>query len=119
MEHSSGQESRGNMKVAERATPVAAVLAALSALACCLPFGFVGALGLAGFALWAAKFRLLFSGLAFLLLIVGFVQNYRGRKSCRTSKASLVTFWVAVVIVLIIFLFPQMIASLLSGWKYE
>ena len=32
------------MKVAERATPVAAVIAALSTLACCLPFAFLGAL---------------------------------------------------------------------------
>src|SRR6266571_4624196 len=36
------------MKVAERATPVAAVLAALSTMACCLPCGFLGAVGLAG-----------------------------------------------------------------------
>ena len=31
------------MKAVERAAPAAAILAALSALACCLPFGLVGA----------------------------------------------------------------------------
>jgi hypothetical protein len=36
------------MRVAERATPVAAVIAVLSTLSCCLPLTFLGALGLAG-----------------------------------------------------------------------
>lgn len=36
------------MRVAERTTPIAALIAALSTLACCLPFTFLGALGLAG-----------------------------------------------------------------------
>jgi hypothetical protein len=36
------------MRVAERVTSVAAVVAALSTLACCLPFAFLGALGLTG-----------------------------------------------------------------------
>jgi hypothetical protein len=40
------------MRVAERTTPVAAVIAALSTLACCLPFGFLGALGFAGASVW-------------------------------------------------------------------
>src|SRR5260370_24369299 len=104
------------MRVTEKATPVAAVLAALSVLACCMPLGFLGALGLAGFSLWAAKYRLLFTGLAFLLLIVGFVQVYRGRQACRTrSSASLITFWVAAAFVLLIFLFPQLLPSLFAG----
>jgi hypothetical protein len=107
------------MKVAERATPAAAVVAALSALACCMPLGFLGALGLAGFGLWAAKYKLLFTGLAFGLLVLGFVQVYRGRQSCRTrSTASVITFWIAVALVLLIFLFPQLIASVLAGWNY-
>ncbi len=108
------------MRVTEKATPVAAVLAALSALVCCMPLGFLGALGLAGFSLWAAKYRLLLTGLAFLLLIVGFVQVYRGRQACRTrSRASLITFWAAVALVLLIFLFPQLVASVFAGWSYE
>ena len=107
------------MRVTEKATPVAAVLAALSALVCCMPLGFLGALGLAGFSLWAAKYRLLLTGLAFLLLIVGFVQVYRGRQACRTrSRASLIT-WAAVALVLLIFLFPQLVASVFAGWSYE
>ena len=104
------------MKVAERATPVAAVIAALSTLACCLPFGFLGAVGLAGLSVWAQTFRGWFLAIAILLLIVGFLQLYRQRHRCkRRSRASIVLFWVAAAIVAMILLFPQVIASLLAG----
>ena len=104
------------MRVAERATPLAAVIAALSTLACCLPFGFLGAIGLAGASvrLQAARPWLLVSAVA--LLAVGFVQLYRGRNECRKrSPISIALFWAAVAIVLLIFLFPQVIASLVAG----
>ena len=104
------------MKVAERATPVAAVLAALSTMACCLPFGFLGAVGLAGASvrLQAARPWLLVVALG--LLAVGFVQVYRRRDQCRKrSPFSIALFWVAAAIVLLIILFPQAIASLVAG----
>ena len=104
------------MRVAERATPVAAVVAALSTLACCLPLGLLGAIGLAGLSVWAQSFRSWFLGLAITLLVVGFVQLYRGRKQCRKrSPLSTAMLWVATAIVLLVILFPQMIASLLAG----
>lgn len=104
------------MKLADKATPVAAVVAALSSLACCLPFGLLGAVGLAGLAMWAAKYRAWFVVFAFVLLIIGAVQIYRGKKTCKTrSKWSVVTFWIAVALVLLIFVFPQVIASVLAG----
>jgi uncharacterized membrane protein YidH (DUF202 family) len=104
------------MKLAERATPVAAAIAALSTLGCCLPFGFLGALGLAGISvrLQTAGSWLLIG--AFALLVVGFVQLYRGRNQCRKrSTLSLVLFWVAVAVVLLTVLFPQVIATLFAG----
>ena len=104
------------MRVAERATPVAAVIAALSTLACCLPLGFLGAMGLASLSVWAQSFRNWFIGGAVVLLVVGFVQLYRGRNKCRKpSPVSIALFWVAVAIVLLIVLFPQVIASLVAG----
>jgi cytochrome bd-type quinol oxidase subunit 2 len=104
------------MRVAERATPVAAVLAALSTLACCLPFGFLGAFGLASVSVWAQSFRSWFIGGAAILLVVGFVQLYRGRNQCtKRSRVSVVLFWVAAAIVILIALFPQVVASLLAG----
>jgi hypothetical protein len=71
------------MRVAERATPVAAVIAAFSTLACCLPLGFLGAVGLAGLTIWAQSLRGWFLGLAIALLVVGFVELYRGRNQCK------------------------------------
>ena len=104
------------MRVAERATPVAAVIAALSTLACCLPFGFLGAVGLAGLSIWAQSYRNWFLAIAAVLLVVGFVQLYRGRNQCKKrSVFSVVLFWVAAMIVLVIVLFPQLIANLVAG----
>ena len=104
------------MKVAERATPIAAVIAALSTLACCLPLGFFGAAGLAGLGIWAQTFRGWFLAIAGVLLVIGFVQLYRGRAQCRKrSPFSIALFWVAAAMVLLIVLFPQVIASLIAG----
>ena len=104
------------MRGAERATPVAAVIAALSTLACCLPFGFLGAVGLAGPSVWAQSFRSWFLDLAIVLLIIGFVQLYRGRNHCqKPTMLSIALFWGAVVIVLFVILFPQLIANIIAG----
>lgn len=104
------------MRVAERAAPVAAVMAALSTLACCLPLGFLGAVGLAGLSVWARAYAGWFLALAAVLLVLGFAQLYLGRSQCRKrSTVSIVLFWVAAVIVVLIILFPQVIASLVAG----
>ena len=103
------------MTVAQKATPLAAVVAALSSLVCCMPLGLLGAVGLSGFALWAGRYRLWFVILALLLLIAGGFQLYRRRKSCRArSKGSVIIFWVAAAFVFLIFLFPQVIAIVLA-----
>ena len=104
------------MKFAERATPVAAVVAALSTLACCLPLGFLGAVGLAGSSVWSQPLRPWLLGGTAVLMGIGFVQLYRGRKQCTNrSPVSVALFWGAAVIVLFIILFPQLIASLIAG----
>jgi hypothetical protein len=104
------------MRVMERTAPIAAIVAALSTLACCLPLGFLGAAGLAGLSTWAGSYRGWFLGLAAVLLAMGFVQLYRGRNQCRKRSAvSVALFWASVMIVLLIILFPQVIASLLAG----
>lgn len=103
------------MKVIERTTPLAAVAAALTTLACCLPLSFLGA-GLAGALAWTGSYRAWFLALAVILLIAGFVQIYRGRNQCRKrSRLSVILFWAAVVFVVAIVFFPQVIASLLAG----
>ena len=104
------------MRVAERATPIAAVIAALSTLACCLPLGFLGAMGLAGISVWGRAARPWLLGGALALLVLGFVHLYRGRNQCRKrSPINIALFWLAAAIVLLVILFPQLIASLLAG----
>ena len=105
----------GYMNFSEKSAPTAAILAALSTLACCIPLGFLGAVGLAGISVWAQRYRswLLVASIAFLC--IGSVQLYF-RKSCaKRSTASLVVFWAAVVVVILVILFPQFLASLIAG----
>lgn len=104
------------MRVAERATPVAAMLAALSTLACCLPFTFLGALGLAGASVRLQSLRSWLLVTATILLGIGFIQLYVRRGQCqKRSTLSIVLFWGAALIVLLVILFPQVIASLIAG----
>ena len=104
------------MRVAERATPVAAAVAALSTLACCLPFTFLGALGLAGVSVRLQSARPWLLVIAAVLLGVGFIQLYVRRNQCKKrSPISIALFWCSVVVVLLVLLFPQVIASLLAG----
>ena len=103
------------MKIAEKGAPAAAIVAALSTLACCLPLGFLGAVGLAGLSLWARQYSRWLLIASIVLLIVGATQLYF-RKSCgKRSKTSLVLFWTAVVVVVLMILFPQVLASLIAG----
>jgi hypothetical protein len=105
------------VKAVERGAPAAAILAALSALACCLPFGIVGALGLAGVSFWIARLRPWLLGAAVLLLVLGFWQIYRRGNQCnvRRSRVSVALFWMAAVVVLLVTVFPQLIANWLAG----
>ena len=104
------------MRLAERATPVGAVIAALSTLACCLPFAFLGAMGLAGATVRLQLARPWLLAGAGILLVVGFVQLYVRRNQCqRRSPLSIALFWGGTVIVLLVILFPQLIASLIAG----
>ena len=53
---------------------------------------------------------------AALLLGVGFIQLYVRRNQCqKRSPLSIAPFWGAAVIVLLVILFPQVIASLIAG----
>jgi hypothetical protein len=104
------------MKGLEKGVPVAAVVAALSTLACCVPLGFLGAVGLASMSVWVQPLRPWLLGASVALLCLGFVQLYFRKSVCvRRSKLSLVLFWVAVAVVVLVILFPQVIASVVAG----
>jgi hypothetical protein len=104
------------MRVAERATPVVAVIAVLSTLSCCLPLTFLGALGLAGAGVRLPSLRPWSLVSAAILLGIGFFQLYLRRNQCqKRSPLSIALFWGAAVIVLLVIFFPQVIASLIAG----
>ena len=90
-----------SMKVSEKTAPAAAIVAALSTLACCVPLGFLGAVGLAGVSVWAQQYRLLLVVASLGFMWVGAAQLYF-RKSCvKRSTTSLMLFWTAVVLVVL------------------
>jgi hypothetical protein len=92
-----------------------AVVASLLTLGCCLPLPFLGAAGVAGASVFLAGARPWLLGLSIILLGLGFFQVYRGMR-CRTrqSKAAIVCLGLATVLVVLLFLFPQVIASVLA-----
>jgi len=104
------------MKVLEKGSPAAAVVAALSTLACCVPVGFLGAVGLASMSVWVQPLRPWLLGASVALLCLGFVQLYFRQAACvRRSTVSVVLFWIAVGVVVVVVLFPQVIASVIAG----
>jgi len=104
------------MKVLEKGAPAAAVVAALSTLACCVPLGFLGAVGLASMSVWVQPLRPWLLAASVALLCLGFVQLYFRKSVCvRRSTVSLVLFWLAVAVVVLVILFPQVIASVIAG----
>jgi len=53
---------------------------------------------------------------AVILLGIGFIQLYVRRNQCqKPSPLSIALFWGAALIVLLVIVFPQVIASLLAG----
>jgi len=104
------------VRVMERATPVAAVLAAFSSVACCLPFALIGAAGFLGIGARLQVLRPWLLAASGVLLVVGFFQLYLRRNHCqRRSRVSVAVFWIAMAIVLLLILFPQIVASILAG----
>lgn len=97
------------------AAPVAAILSAVATIGCCLPLGFLGALGAAGAGVLFTSLRPWLLGLSVILLGVGFFQYFRAtRCGVKQSALGVVLLWVATVVVLALALFPQPIAAFLA-----
>jgi hypothetical protein len=103
------------MKVLEKGAPAAAIVAALSTLACCVPLGFLAALGFASIAVRMTALRPWLLAAACVLLCLGFFQLYFRKNCVKRSKTSMVLFWTAVIVVVLVSLFPQVVASLIAG----
>ena len=104
------------MKHSEKITPVAAVVSALSTLACCLPSSIAAAAGSAGLAVVVDPLRPWLLALSATLLVLGFVQLYRTNRTCqRRSLVSIAVFVTSAILVLGVLVFPQITAGLFAS----
>lgn len=102
------------MKHTERIAPVAASIAALSTLACCLPIGFAAAAMTATASIAIGKMRMWFLGASVVLVVLGFMQLRRARACGRSSRASTILMWLCASVVILAFVFPQVLATILA-----
>ena len=105
------------MKHGEKIAPVAAALTGLATLACCLPMGFAAAAVTAGLSTVVAAYQRWFLGASVALLVVGLVQLHHAQRTCaRQPSSSLIVFSASAVVVVLVVLFPQVIAGILADW---
>ena len=96
--------------------PLAAIVAALGSVACCLPFGIAGALGTVGISFYLESKRPWVIGAAVVFLAIALRQMLRQRRmSGRTSPTGAVLFALATALVIAMIAIPDRVALLLSG----
>jgi hypothetical protein len=105
------------MKHGEKIAPVAAALTGLATLACCLPMGFAAAAVSASVSTVVAAYQPWFLAASVVLLLFGTVQLRQVQRTCTTRPySSVIVFCVSAAIVLLVILFPQVIAGMLADW---
>ncbi len=99
---------------------LAAIVSSLATMACCVPLGFVAAIGAAGASAFVLRFRPWFLVFSIALVGVGFWQQRRA-KQCGVKDRLIgqLLLWTAVAIVLAMILFPQQIAGFLADHFYR
>ena len=103
------------MNHGEKLAPVAAVIGAISSMACCLPFGIAAAAGTAGLGIVLEPVRPYLMAASGALILFGVWQLYRRGASCRRrSRTSIVVFWICAAIVALMTIAPQIVASFLA-----
>lgn len=99
------------------ATASAAVTSTLLTLACCFPLGLLGAAGALSAALFFNKIRIWLYVLSGLFLIVGFAQVARGNRcSLRSRRISIGVLGLALLVIVLVAVFPQTIATFLADY---
>ena len=105
------------MKHGEKIAPVAAAASALATLVCCLPMGIAAAAATASLAAVASTHRRWFLLASSVLLLVGIVQLIRMRRRCATRpRGSFAILAASATIVVLVALFPQVVAGLIAAW---
>lgn len=105
------------MKHRETVAPLAAALAAVSALICCVPVGFATAAATASLAVVIEPYQSWLLCASVVLLTIGAFQVRRARRLCATRPTfALIVFGVSAGLVLGVLLFPQAIAGFVADW---
>jgi hypothetical protein len=105
------------MKHGEKIAPVAAALTGLATLVCCVPVGFAAAAATASLSTMVAAYQPWLLGASVVLLVVGMVQLRQVQWTCRARPyPSIIVFWVSAVIVLLVAVFPEVIARIVADW---
>jgi hypothetical protein len=100
-----------------RLTPVAAAVSALATLACCLPTGLATAAATAGLGVVLTTLRPWLLSLSVILVGVGLYQAYGTRRVClKRNWISTSLLWLSATIVVLVILFPQLLAGVLADW---
>jgi hypothetical protein len=109
-----------NQLMTQARGPVVSSIAALgslvAAMSCCLPVGtFLVAAGAAGAARILNPLRPWLFAVSIAALILGFVQAY-GKAHCslRRNPVTVGVLWISAALILVMFLFPQVIAGFLA-----
>lgn len=105
------------MRATETLAPIGAAVTALATLLCCLPFGFAAATAMATLSTVVAERRPWFLGASVALLALGVVQVARARRACKPRRSgSLVVLGLSAAVVILVILFPQIVAGLMADW---
>jgi len=105
------------MKHGERIAPVAAAVTALTTLACCLPVGIAAAAATASLAAVVSAYRGVFLLASAALLVLGIFQLNRAQRQCSTrNTGSRAILAICGTIVLLVVLFPQVLAAMIAAW---
>lgn len=103
------------MKHGEKAAPLAALVSAISCMACCLPLGLSAAAGLAGVAVVLDGLRPWLLTISAGLLLFGLWQLYKRPRVCRPrSRVSLAIYWICAGAVAAMLIAPQLVAGFLA-----
>lgn len=96
-----------------------AILGSIATISCCLPIGFVAALGAGAASAFFATLRPWLLGLSVALLGLGFWQQHRAKQcAVRGRMIGNVLLWAAVIVVVGMILFPQQIAAFIADQFY-
>jgi hypothetical protein len=105
------------MKHGEKVAPVMAAVTSLVTIACCVPMGFAAAAVTASLGMAVAAYQPWFLGASVLLLLVGGLQLRQTQRACGTrSSSSVIVFGLSAVIVVLVVVFPDVIAGFLADW---